>query len=140
MRLSAHKYIHSEHGELFSEFRQARGLSAVSAEAMEFLPPTGVVIYNYAQPICIGFLIKSDNGTAECSDFISDPNVPKDLRQDAVQYMRKYFEIEAKKCGIRAIVAFCEHPRHIERLKSLGYVLTQQNLTHLGRFLWLSQD
>ena len=138
MRLTSHKYVPAEHEELFKKFVDARGLPA--RPNMEFLPPTGVVIYNYAQPICIGFMIKSDNGIAECTDFVSDPSVPKMLRNDAVEYMRKYFVIEARNHGMKALTAYCSIPKHIERLKSLGYIEMQTNLTHLGRFLWLSQD
>lgn len=138
MRLTSHKYVKEQHEELFQKFVNDRGLP--KRPNMDFLPPTGVVIYNYSQPVCIGFMIMSDCGVAECTDFVSDPNVPKMLRNSAVEYMRKYLMIEARNRGMKVFTAYCSIPKHIERLKSLGYQEMQTNLTHLGRFLWLSQD
>ncbi len=101
-----------------------------------FLPPTGFVIFFYSQPVCLGFIIKCDNGLAISTDFISDPDVPKHLRNDSVQELRRVLEADAKESGLKVLTAFTSIPAHVVRLKSLGYVEVDKNLTQLGRPIW----
>lgn len=137
LKLEMVPFVEGKHKFLLNDLLRARGLAPAD---LSFLPPTGAVVLNHNIPVCIGFLIRSDNQTAECSDFISDPGAERYVRNEAVALMRKYFASECRKTGHRCMMAYCKHPKHIRRLSTLGYHTIETGLTHLGRFLWHSQD
>lgn len=134
MNLSAKKFEASLHLGFLNECLKKRGMKPTD---LDFLPPTGYVVFYHTQPVCAGFMIKCDNKMAINTDLISDIDVPKLLRNDAVEYLRKTLYFDAKKDGIKLITVFTNIIKHELRLKSLGYIDIDKNLTQLGRFLWL---
>lgn len=134
VKLSAHRFQEKVHLPIMKAWLERRKMPV--GESIEFLPPTGVVIYFYLQPVCMGFMIKCDNGMAINTDLISDPEIPDVLRNEAVEKLRKCLYNEAKAAGLKMVSVFTSHPSHVERLKSLGYKIIDKNLTQLGRFLW----
>lgn len=101
------------------------------------LPPTGLVITNHGRPVCVGFLIKCDNGMGIFSDFLSDPREPAHVRNEAVEHMREVFYKEADRSGLKFVTSFTKHPKLAERLQKLGFKKMDEGFTQLGRFLWL---
>jgi hypothetical protein len=138
MQFEALKFEKEKHLKLLHQFLKARGLYE-TAPIGDFLPPTGVVITNYGKPICIGFMIKCDNRMVIFTDFVSDISAPKELRNEAVIFMREHLEKLARHEGFDCISSWTSIPKHRERLKKLGFTEIENNLTHFGRFLWLSQ-
>lgn len=102
-----------------------------------FLPPTGFVVMHEEAPVCIGFMIKCDNGMAVNTDFLSDPELPKEMRQAGVEYLRKLLYTEAKRCGFQFTTVFTKHRKLAKRLEGLGFLKMDEGYTQLGRFLWL---
>ncbi len=100
-----------------------------------FLPPTGVIVFMEDLPVCIGFMVKCDNGMAINSDLVSDPTVPKELRSAAVQYMRELLYAKAKVAGLKVTTIFTKHAKLQNKLKDMGYVVVDSNLTQMGRAL-----
>lgn len=134
---SAEPFTREKHLPVLYKFLRSRGLAE---SPPDFLPPTGVVVTNYEVPVCVGFMIKCDNKMVIFTDFVSNISAPKDLRNAAVIYMRNYLEKIARVEGFQVISSWTSVPRHKERLKKLGFKKFENNLTHFGRFLWLSQD
>lgn len=106
-------------------------------EEILFLPPTGFVVFHEEAPVCIGFMIKCDNGMAINSDFLSDPELAKPLRQEAVEYMRSLLYTEAKRVGLQFVTCFTKHKKLAKRLEGIGFKKMDEGFTQLGRFLWL---
>lgn len=132
MKFSAKEFGPAEHN-LLAKWLMGRGKDVPS---LDFLPPTGVVVSYYEQPVCMGFMIKCDNGMAINTDFISDPEVPKDLRNAAVEHMRQCLYKEALKAGLKMVTVFTSIPKHADNLKAKGFVELDSKLTQLGRILW----
>ncbi len=135
MKFSAREFLAKEHMPILKAWVARRNLE-FSKASEEFLPPTGIVIYYYSQPVCLGFIIKCDNKVAISTDFISDPEIPKHLRNESVEELRKALGALAKESGLKVMAAFTSIPAHVERLKSLGYMVFDKNLTQLGRPIW----
>lgn len=131
-KFSFRKYAPASDFSLIKKWGENRGMQI---GAPEFLPPTGIVVAYYSKPVCMGFMIRCDNGVAINSDFMSDPDVPKDLRNEAVEFMREKLYGLAKTQGFRVVIAFTSIPKHAERLKNKGYIEMDKNLVHLGRIL-----
>lgn len=130
-----HRYFDREKDlETFKSFLNARGLD--DKADLTFFPPTGVLVLWNGKPICLGFMIKCDNNTCINSDLLSDPSTDKELRNEAVVYLRKVLEDEARKAGIPFIIATTTNPKLFERLKDQGYVELNRNLFQLGRAIW----
>lgn len=106
-------------------------------EKIEFLPPTGFVVFHEEAPVCLGFMVKCDNSMAMNSDFLSDPELPKELRQAGVEYLRKLLYTEAKRCGLQFSTVFTKHQKLAKRLEGLGFKKMDEGFIQLGRFLWL---
>lgn len=130
-----HRPFNPEHDKAVLQlFCQMRG---EKLDNFDFLPPSGLIVFHEEAPVCIGFLIKCDNKVAIHSDFLSDPELSKELRNQGVEYMRSVFAEEAKREGYRAIVAFTKHKKLAKRLTGLGFRLLDQGFFQVGRFLWL---
>lgn len=119
---------------LYEQILRARNIEPTIVET--FIPPTGVIVLFEEKPICLGFMIKCDNKMVINSDLISDPSYPKELRNEAVQYLRDVLEFEARKEGYYLISAFTRHKNLEKKLLTLGFNEFDQGLTHLGRFIW----
>ena len=101
-----------------------------------FFPPTGVVVLHEEIPVCIGFMIKCDNNTVINSDLLSDPNAEKEVRNQAVIYLREVLHAEAKKAGAGCIIATTTNEKLYRRLLEQGYFELNKNLYQLGRAVW----
>ena len=103
----------------------------------DFLAPFGVIVENEGVPVCLGFLIKCDNKMGIFSDFLSDPNFTKGLRNAAAQYMRGLLIEEAKKSGLLFVTSFTKHEKLAKHLNSIGYKELDKGFFQMGRSLWL---
>lgn len=133
MKFVSREFNRSTDFNLLEKWMARRGMPVSD---MSFLPPTGVVVSYYDQPVCVGFMIRCDNGMAINTDFVSDPDVPKDCRNAAVEHLRQTLYKEAMKNGLKMVTAFTSIPKHVEGLKAKGFVEIDKNLVQLGRILW----
>lgn len=101
-----------------------------------FLPPTGFVVFHEEAPVCLGFMIKCDNGMVINSDFLSDKKLPKEMRNQGVQYLRGLLAAEALACGAKFVTAFTKHEKLADRLEALGYTKMDKGFIQMGRVLW----
>lgn len=124
-----------EHERLLRQFAELRGQKTPAK--IWFLPPTGIIVFHKDEPICLGFMIKCDNGMAINSDFLSDPAVPKKVRNDAVNYMRAVLCEVAKRTGFQFVTAFTKHEKLAKKLCGLGFKEIDRGFIQVGRFLWL---
>lgn len=131
-KFSARKYVPETDFTHIKKWGENRGMKIGTPG---FLPPTGIVVAYYSKPVCMGFMIRCDNGVAINSDFMSDPDAPKELRNEAVEFMREKLYELARQQGFRVVIAFTSIPKHVERLKEKGYIEMDKNLVHLGRIL-----
>lgn len=133
MKFKAVEFDKEVHMDVLNALLGKRGITMGDPK---YLPPTGLVIHYYEQPVAIGFMIKCDNGMVIHTDFVSDIGAPKDLRNKAVEILRTSLDEMALAQGFAVVTAFCKIPRHVKNLKEKGYTEFDQNLTQLGRFLW----
>lgn len=63
------------------------------------LPPTGLIVDNTA----VGFLIKCDNDMGILDFFMSNPDIPKEIRQSALDDIMFAIILTAKRLGIEQL-------------------------------------
>lgn len=135
MKLKARPFNFALDEHLFRSLAELRG-EKIPKEIFG-LPPTGLVVTNHGRPVCVGFLIKCDNGMGVFSDFLSDPRADKEVRNAAAELMREVFYSEAERCGLKFVTSFTKHPKLAKRLEGLGFMKMDEGFTQMGRFLWL---
>lgn len=133
MKLTSRKFHPQLDEHLFKRFALDRGHHG--AVSLEFLPPFGIVVANGSMPICVGFLIKCDNGMGIFSDFLSHPLVEREIRNAAVEKMREELAMEARKSGLKFVTSFTKHRKLAIRLESLGFKRMGEFI-QMGRILW----
>lgn len=119
---------------IYREF--ANKCSQLVPDKIEFLAPTGLIVFCVGMPIAMGFLIKCDNGIAIAADFMSDPDYPDETRSAAVQYLREELYADAVKSGIRHITCIVRNEKLAKRLEAVGYERRESGYIQLGRNLW----
>lgn len=132
LRTEMFDFEEPKHHEILKTFVEKRGGKTPD---VRFLPPTGFIVFLFEQPLCVGFQIRCDNGTVINTDLIADSEIPKDLRNQAVVRLRSALYNEAKAAGYKVVTVFTSIPAHEARLKTLGYVEADKNLTQLVRAL-----
>lgn len=135
MKLKARPFNLAVDEHLFRSMAELRG-EKIPKEIFG-LAPTGLVVTNGNKPVCVGFMIKCDNGMAIFSDFLSDPRETPEVRNEAVEMMREVFYNEAHRCGLKFVTSFTKHPKLADRLENLGFKKMDDGYTQMGRFLWL---
>lgn len=106
-------------------------------ETLSFLPPTGFIVFHEEAPVCLGFLIKCDNNMAIISDSMSDPAIQKDIRNEAVEFLRALQFTAAKEAGLQFVTGFTKHEKLAKRLEDFGFKRMFEGYIQMGRFLWL---
>lgn len=65
----------------------------------EHLPPTGFLVAYKGVPLACGFLFNTDAHIAVIGNFVSNPDVQKDLRQPAIDFLIEFLTSRAKDTG-----------------------------------------
>jgi hypothetical protein len=95
----------------------------------EYLPLTGFVHEGH----CAGFLYKTDTPVAILEWVFSNPASNSTERNTAMNELINGLVAEAKKLGFKMVFTFAEHKKLIERYQSLGFQVTDKEMTHMMR-------
>lgn len=139
MRLEVQLFQKDLHLAEYKRLLNKRGLFNEKANVFmeKFLPPTGCVVYHDDKIVCMGFLVKCDNKMGILTDLVSDNEVPKKERNQAVRILRATLMGTAQKDGIQFITSFTKHKKLAAYLETIGFTRLDDGFTQMGRFLWL---
>jgi len=87
-----------------------------------FLPEIGIVISNKGVDICSGFLYKTDSAACWAENYISNKDVPRELRQGAIEFLIQRLIKEAKDAGFIAMMSSVNNPSLIKKLLKAGAI------------------
>lgn len=105
------------------------------APVPEYLPPDGLMVLSDAQPICGGFLFKTNANIAIIGHLVSDKKVDFQTRSKALDYLLMSLQALAKKEKFELVVASTNLPRLMERFEKLGLTKTDESVSQFGRVL-----
>lgn len=129
--MKAEVFDRKKHGKFYNQWFIDRGLDI---EPIEFCPPTGLIVYD-TDPICIGFLCKTDSKIAIITNLISDPFYESDLRSHALDFLIKILIELAKDQDFKMICVSTKLGHVSERFLKHEFKTTDENFINLGRFL-----
>ena len=95
------------------------------------LSQTGLIIDGY----CAGFLFRTDTNMCWLGPIISNPESDTDDRHRAIDLLLSEFVNLAKELKFEYIFASLVSKSLIERHKDAGFIVTDENVTHLLRRL-----
>ncbi len=101
----------------------------------ELLPPTGGVVYLAGKPVCAGFLFKTDTPCAVIAHLVSDPDIEKNDRSNALDYLIITLQWAARDLGFKMVVCSSNLPQVCKRFEKLQFEKMDENVTHFRRFL-----
>lgn len=95
---------------------------------------TGLIISN-PDPICAGFLCKTDANFAIIYGYISDKNADKAKRKEALVFLSEELTKIAENDNFKMVVASSAKPTIVDVFKNLGYSAEKESTVNLGRIL-----
>jgi hypothetical protein len=101
----------------------------------EFLPPTGLLVKYEDTIVCAGFLFKTDAKVACIGHLISNPSTPGVIRNSALNLLLVSLESIARKEGFGMISSSTNLERLMRRYEKLGFIKTDDNVSHFGRIV-----
>lgn len=102
----------------------------------ELFPPTGFIMWSESEPLCAGFLFKTDAKIAVIGHVVSNPFTKnKETRSLAVDALIDKLILEAKECGFKAISCSSNVDRLNKRYEAHGFTKSDENEVHYGRIL-----
>lgn len=101
----------------------------------EHLPPTGYVISWQGRAVAAAFIVKTDARMAIISNMISNPDIDKFVRQDAIEVLIRFCSDRAKKEGFIIAVISSHIPYMKNKFEKNGFVKTEDNVSIYGRIL-----
>lgn len=104
--------------EVLKTWWEARGMDYIPER---FLSGFGVMVENVAS----GFIYKTDSCMAIIENFISNPNTPKEIRDQAIDQIIQLLLDYAATQGIESLVAFSDLPVIIERAKKFSFAVPE---------------
>lgn len=99
----------------------------------EHLPPNGIIICLEGKAICAGFLFLTDANIAVVGNLVSDPTVPKDIRQPSIDFLVKFLTMRAKDRGYTLVCCSTNIPKLQKRFEELGFQKTDENVSMFAR-------
>jgi len=101
----------------------------------KFLPPTGVLALDNNIPIACGFMFKTDANVASIGHLISDPEIEKEKRQDAIKQLILVLARLAESEGFGLVTIATNIKKLGERFETLNFIKTDENVSHYRRDL-----
>ena len=96
-----------------------------------YLPKTGIIVESNSNPICAGFLYRTDSAFAWLEFVVADPNSDKIERRQGLDLLVAALLDEAQKQGFSAVHTSAQHPSLIDRYVSHGFTVSDTNMTNL---------
>ena len=93
----------------------------------EFLPKNSLVVCHDDRPICAVFLYATDSPIVWAEYYISSKSDP--LRDEAMNVMLKGILPASQAMGAKAVMSGVRHPHLAKRLRAVGFVKSDENLT-----------
>lgn len=103
------------------------------AAMYEHLPPNGIIICLQGKAVCAGFLFLTDANLAVIGNLVSDPNVPKEVRQPSIDFLIKFLSSRAKDKGYTLVCCSTNIPKLQKRFEDLGFIKTDENVSQFAR-------
>lgn len=100
-----------------------------------FMPPTGLMISSQGEPVCAGFLFKSDANAAIIGNIVSNPKATGEIRSLALDALLEALAGLAKSEGFGMVCCSTDLPRLMKRFEKHGFVNTDKAVSHFGRVL-----
>lgn len=129
MALSVVTY-RAHHFTLINSWLADRGIASISAQE---LPKDGLMIYGREGYLAGGFLRQCEGGIALMDSYITNPNAPAELRNEALEKMTGELLRVAKNKGYTKVIAYSADSHTIERAVAHGFAIIDQAL--LGKAL-----
>jgi hypothetical protein len=102
----------------------------------QFFPPTGLVVFGDDQPICAGFLFKTDAKIGVINHVVSSPEKMFGLDRDhALSYLIAHLIQEARTSDLKMVTAACNMKKMQDRYEGWGFTKADTNEVHFGRLL-----
>lgn len=98
----------------------------------EVLAPTGLLIFYGKDPICAGFLMKTDTTVASIGNLISDVDLPGVHRKEALGYLLDRLVDLASQSGYTIIAAATNLERLMQRYRSMGFTETDTDVSQFA--------
>lgn len=99
----------------------------------QFMPPTGLVVMKAGQPVCAGFLFKSDANAAIIGNIVSDPGATGRDRHEALDQLIQALSYIAYREGFGMVCCSTNLPRLMGRFQENGFVKTDEGVSNFGR-------
>lgn len=101
--------------------------------AQHCLPNEGIVVTNEGSSLCAGFLIKTDTSIAWMEWLVKDPSAPKELTHEGLNILINALSQRAREQGFKTVFTSSDNTKLIDRLKSQGFLVGDENTTQLMR-------
>lgn len=119
------QYRENEHYAELTFFWTRHGLPSVPKE---FLPPTGLVVYEGETLLCGGFLVKSDTAVACIGSVCANPGVSKAIRSEALDLLIVTLSELALSGGFTTVSVATNVPALQARYERLGFQVSDRNV------------
>lgn len=106
-----------------------------AVNTINFLPPTGIIVYHDKLPVCVGFLTKTDSGIAIITNILSDKNADREIKNKCVDSLLFTLDGLAEVEKFKMICVATIIPSVIKRFQKMDYFIAKEQFTNLGRYL-----
>lgn len=94
---------------------------------LELLPKMGYIV----DDICAGFIYLNDSKFCHLEWIISDPRSSKKERDETLNVLIDHLCSVAKDLGYTTVFSATKHESLVNRYKNKGFIVTDNNMTHL---------
>lgn len=96
------------------------------------LPSLGLIVTDLSdEPICACFLYQTDSSICWIEWIVSNPEVPKGLRREALDLLLKELKLKAKRLGFKQIFTSTDRESLKVRLVDQGFLVTDKKVDFL---------
>lgn len=96
------------------------------------LPSSGLLVLSTLDvPVCAGFLYCTDSSICWIEWIVSNPEVPKGLRREALDLLLKELKLKAKRLGFKQIFTSTDRESLKVRLVDQGFLVTDKKVDFL---------
>jgi hypothetical protein len=99
------------------------------------LPESGLIIYSESTPIVAAWLYKTDSSISWLEFMVSNPDVDKKVRGEAIDLLINSLIELAQSSGFKIIFSSIRVPRLIKRMEECGFSVTDTKMTNMIRVL-----
>jgi hypothetical protein len=102
---------------------------------LEFLPPTGCIVYAGTEPVACGFLFCTDARLAGIGHLVTNPEANKDVRQPALENCIRVLESLARIRGFGRVSISSNIEKLNARFEAMGFEKCDEDISIFRRFL-----